>query len=87
MAMDHEREVGAPAGDKGAGRVDRVFRLTSALRAEEGVATAERLAASLGVSVRTIYRDIESLSSRLADQPRVRGLAGSGRWSRMVAVM
>ncbi len=73
MGDDHQTDSGSsgrdsrqePVQDKASGRVDRVFQLTNALRAESsgeaGVATAERLAASLGVSVRTIYRDIETL--------------------------
>ena len=42
-------------------RADRLFRLLSAIRRLPQPVTAERLATETDVSVRTIYRDIESL--------------------------
>jgi predicted DNA-binding transcriptional regulator YafY len=42
-------------------RSDRLFRLLQALRTLPAPVTAERLAQETGVSVRSIYRDIESL--------------------------
>jgi predicted DNA-binding transcriptional regulator YafY len=42
-------------------RTDRLFRLLQALRVLPAPVTAARLAAETGVSLRTLYRDIESL--------------------------
>lgn len=42
-------------------RSDRLFRLLQALRTLPSPVTAERLAEEMAVSIRTIYRDIESL--------------------------
>lgn len=55
-------------------RADRLFRIVAHLR-RPGVVTASRLAEALGVSERTIYRDIRDLS--LSGVP-VRGEAGVG---------
>ena len=43
-------------------RADRLLSLALLLQAR-GVATARSLAAELGVSVRTVYRDLEALSA------------------------
>lgn len=43
-------------------RADRLFRLVQQLRRRR-VSTAAQLAAALGVSVRTVYRDVRDLSS------------------------
>jgi len=42
-------------------RTERLFALAEALRARRTGVTAEQLAARFGVSVRTIYRDLDSL--------------------------
>ena len=42
-------------------RTARLFQLMSALRTRPGPVTADRLARDLGVSVRTIYRDIDAI--------------------------
>jgi predicted DNA-binding transcriptional regulator YafY len=42
-------------------RADRLFRLMQLMRALPAPVTAERLAADSGVSVRTLYRDIDTL--------------------------
>lgn len=55
-------------------RADRLFRLVQQLRRRR-VSTAAHLAAALGVSVRTVYRDVEDLS--LSGVPVV-GEAGVG---------
>jgi len=55
-------------------RADRLFRLVQQLRRRR-VSTAAQLAAALGVSVRTIYRDVQDLS--LSGVP-VLGEAGVG---------
>lgn len=48
-------------------RTERLFALTEALRARRTGVTAEALADRFGVSVRTIYRDLDTL--RLAELP------------------
>lgn len=55
-------------------RSDRLFRLLQALRALPAPVTAEQLAVETGVSVRSIYRDIESLRLAGADIGGERGL-------------
>lgn len=55
-------------------RSDRLFRLLHALRTLPSPVTAEQLAAETGVSVRSIYRDIESLRVAGADIAGERGL-------------
>ena len=45
-------------------RADRLFDLVQRLRARRSATTAERLAAALEVSVRTVYRDIADLQAR-----------------------
>ena len=55
-------------------RADRLFRIVQRLR-RPGVVTASRLAEALGVSARTVYRDIRDLS--LSGVP-VQGEAGVG---------
>lgn len=56
-------------------RSARLFRLLDALRRVAGPVTAARLADETGVSVRTLYRDIEALRSAGA---RIDGAAGLG---------
>ncbi|ROU01262.1 helix-turn-helix transcriptional regulator [Histidinibacterium lentulum] len=56
-------------------RSDRLFRLLDALRRLPPPVTAERLATEAEVSVRTIYRDIETLRAAGA---RIEGAAGWG---------
>lgn len=56
-------------------RADRLFQIVQLLRKRRTVVTAARLAERLGVSERTIYRDIEAL--QLAGTP-VDGEAGVG---------
>ena len=55
-------------------RADRLFRLVQQLRRRR-VSTAAQLASALGVSVRTVYRDVQDLS--LSGVPVV-GEAGVG---------
>ena len=55
-------------------RSDRLFQLLQALRTLPAPVTAEQLAAETGVSVRSIYRDIESLRTAGADIGGERGL-------------
>lgn len=45
-------------------RSERLFALIQALRRHRRPVTAQQLAAELSVSVRTIYRDIETPRSR-----------------------
>lgn len=54
-------------------RSDRLFRLLQALRTLPAPVTAARLAEETGVSVRSIYRDIDSLRSSGADIGGERG--------------
>jgi len=54
-------------------RSDRLFRLLQALRTLPAPVTAARLAQETGVSVRSIYRDIESLRASGADIGGERG--------------
>lgn len=56
-------------------RADRLFRLLSALRRLPQPVTAERLAEETGVSIRTLYRDIDSLR---AGGALIDGAAGLG---------
>lgn len=56
-------------------RADRLFQIVQLLRKRRTVVTAARLAERLGVSERTIYRDIEAL--QLAGTP-IDGEAGIG---------
>lgn len=56
-------------------KAERLFQLVTLLRGRRLAVTAESLAASLNVSVRTIYRDIQSLS--LSGVP-IEGEAGIG---------
>ena len=56
-------------------RTNRFFELISALRARRTPVTASHLAGELGVSLRTVYRDIETLRSLGAP---VEGQAGVG---------
>ncbi len=55
-------------------RPERLFRLLQALRTLPSPVTAEQLAAETGVSVRSIYRDIESLRMSGAEIGGERGL-------------
>ena len=55
-------------------RSERLFRLLQALRTLPAPVTAERLAQETGVSVRSIYRDIESLRVAGAEIGGERGL-------------
>ncbi len=55
-------------------RPERLFRLLQALRTLPSPVTAEQLARETGVSVRSIYRDIESLRLSGADIGGERGL-------------
>lgn len=55
-------------------RSERLFRLLQALRTLTSPVTAEQLAAETGVSVRSIYRDIESLRMSGAEISGERGL-------------
>lgn len=54
-------------------RSDRLFRLLQALRTLPAPVTAERLAQETGVSVRSIYRDVESLRAAGAEIGGERG--------------
>lgn len=54
-------------------RSDRLFRLLQALRTLPSPVTSEQLARDTGVSVRSIYRDIESLRAGGADIGGERG--------------
>ncbi|MFG6412709.1 helix-turn-helix transcriptional regulator [Roseateles sp. DC23W] len=54
-------------------RSDRLFRLLQALRTLPAPVTAERLAQETGVSVRSIYRDVESLREAGAEIGGERG--------------
>jgi predicted DNA-binding transcriptional regulator YafY len=54
-------------------RSDRLFRLLQALRTLPSPVTAERLAQETGVSVRSIYRDVESLREAGAEIGGERG--------------
>jgi len=56
-------------------RADRLFRLLDALRRLPQPVTAARLAQETGVSLRTLYRDIEGLR---AGGARIEGAAGLG---------
>lgn len=55
-------------------RPERLFRLLQALRTLPSPVTAQQLAAETGVSVRSIYRDIESLRMSGAEIGGERGL-------------
>lgn len=55
-------------------RSDRLFRLLQALRSLPAPATAQQLAMETGVSVRSIYRDVESLRVAGADIGGERGV-------------
>ncbi|CAN5480472.1 YafY family protein [soil metagenome] len=55
-------------------RTDRLFRLLQALRALPSPVTADQLADETGVSVRTLYRDIDSLRAAGAEIDCARGL-------------
>jgi predicted DNA-binding transcriptional regulator YafY len=57
-------------------RIQRVFEILRLLRARR-VITAAELASSVGVSVRTIYRDVAELHD--AGVP-IQGEAGVGYW-------
>jgi predicted DNA-binding transcriptional regulator YafY len=54
-------------------RSDRLFRLLQALRTLSSPVTAERLAQETGVSVRSIYRDVDSLREAGAEIGGERG--------------
>ena len=56
-------------------RTNRLLSLLQYLRHNRQAVTAQELAANLGVSLRTIYRDIETLRQQGAD---IRGEAGIG---------
>jgi len=56
-------------------RTARLFTLLNALRAHRRPVAAERLAQDLGVSVRTIYRDMQTLAGLGAP---IAGEAGVG---------
>lgn len=56
-------------------RADRLFRLLQAMRVLPAPITAARLAAETGVSLRTLYRDIDSLRAAGA---RIEGERGYG---------
>ena len=56
-------------------RSDRLFRLLQTLRTRAAPVTADRLARETGVSLRTVYRDIETLR---ASGARIEGAAGYG---------
>ena len=56
-------------------RADRLFQLIQILRRSRHPVTAEALAAELGVSRRSVYRDVADL---LAQQVPIRGEAGLG---------
>ena len=58
----------------GMSRPERLFRLLQALRALPSPVTAESLARETGVSVRSVYRDIESLRMAGAEISGERGL-------------
>lgn len=58
-------------------RPERLFRLLQALRTLPAPVTAEQLASETGVSVRSIYRDIESLRVSGAEIGGERGLGYS----------
>jgi predicted DNA-binding transcriptional regulator YafY len=55
-------------------RSDRLFRLLQAMRTLPSPVTAERLAQETGVSVRSIYRDIDSLRAAGAEIDGARGV-------------
>ena len=56
-------------------RADRLFEIIQVLRRASGPLTAERIAAELETSKRTIYRDIDALA---AQRVPIRGEAGVG---------
>ncbi len=56
-------------------RADRLFEIIQVLRRAHGPLTAERIAAELETSKRTVYRDIEA---RVAQRVPIRGEAGVG---------
>ena len=56
-------------------RADRLLELIDILRRHRGSVTGARLAEELGVSLRSLYRDIEALRGRGAD---IEGEAGFG---------
>jgi predicted DNA-binding transcriptional regulator YafY len=56
-------------------RTDRLFEIIQILRSESSVITANEIAARLEVSVRTIYRDIQTLQSM---RTPIEGEAGVG---------
>jgi predicted DNA-binding transcriptional regulator YafY len=56
-------------------RADRLFEIIQVLRRASGPLTAERIAAELETSKRTIYRDIDAL---VAQRVPIRGEAGVG---------
>jgi predicted DNA-binding transcriptional regulator YafY len=56
-------------------RTERMFRIIDRLRGRRQAMTAEQLAAELGVSVRTIYRDMKALGDQAIP---VEGEAGVG---------
>lgn len=56
-------------------RADRLFQILQALRRADGPRTADALAAELGTSKRTVYRDIGALVARRVP---IRGEAGVG---------
>ena len=67
-------------------RSERLLTLIQALRRHRRPVTAQQLATELSVSVRTIYRDIETLVAQgiLADIPNFDDRRGE-QWSRRAA--
>src|ERR1700712_1801265 len=56
-------------------RADRLFDVIQALRSAKGPMTAAALAEQLGVTVRTVYRDVATLQARRVP---IEGAAGVG---------
>lgn len=56
-------------------RADRLFEIIQVLRRASGPLTADRIAAELETSKRTVYRDIDAL---VAQRVPIRGEAGVG---------